>query len=284
VIPSASIKIEPMIDHTPAALLDFTRSLARLAIPLAQRPVDRASMARKADSSTVTSTDREIQQALVQRIRESYPNHAIIAEEEQEEGSDNLAAPSRTEARFCWVLDPLDGTRNYAAGIPCYSISLAVLDRGNPVAAIIAEPNVNHLYAAAHPSGGTLNEAPLRARDPDPNYAALVGFTSNRDSKSVAVFTQWIRARGIVLRNFGSTALQLALVASGALNASFSRKCKIWDIAAGALLVRQAGGVLSTADGQPLLPFDLSLDPDVNLPILAAAPQTHRRLLDMILP
>ncbi|MFQ5464174.1 MAG: inositol monophosphatase family protein [Phycisphaerae bacterium] len=272
-----------MKDDSPAALLDFTRSLARLAIPMAQRPVDRASLARKADSSTVTSTDRGIQRLLVERIRESYPDHAIIAEEEQEESSDNLAAPARTEARFCWVLDPLDGTRNYAAGIPCYSISLAVLDRGHPVAAVIAEPNVHHLYAVADSSEGTVNAAPLRARDPDSKYAALVGFTSNRDSKSVAVFTHWIRARGIVLRNFGSTALQLALVASGALNATFSRKCKIWDIAAGALLVRQAGGVVTTAEGQPLLPFDLSLDPEANLPILAAAPQTHQRLLAMIL-
>ncbi len=272
-----------MKDNSPATLLEFTRSLAGLAIPIAQRPVDRTSLARKADSSTVTSTDREIQRVLVQRIRETYPDHAIIAEEEREDGSDNHAAPSPTDAQFCWVLDPLDGTRNYAAGIPCYSISLAVLDRGNPVAAVIAEPNVNHLYAAADPSGCTLNESPSAARDPDPDYAALVGFTSNRDSQSVAIFTQWIRGKGIVLRNFGSTALQLALVASGGLNASFSRKCKIWDIAAGVLLVRNAGGVVTTANGEPMLPFDLSLDPDANLPILAAAPQTHARLLEMVL-
>jgi myo-inositol-1(or 4)-monophosphatase len=191
-------------------------------------------------------------------------------------------SPLPSAARYCWVIDPIDGTRNFVNGVPCFSTSIAVLDRGQPVVGVVVEHNRRDVFEATLSGGARLNGDPIHCADPPPNRDTLIGLTSDKTSLTRKVLEAWSATQGIVLRNLGSTAVHLALVASGALAADFCCLCKIWDIAAGALLITEAGGRITTPYGDPRIPFDLSLEPTAKLPILAAAPATHERLLRTI--
>lgn len=230
----------------------------------------------KADESVVTPTDHAVQRMILAEIATRFPGHAVAAEE-------SLAHPTahadRRTARFCWAVDPLDGTRNFVAGLPCYSTSIAVLEEGRPVVAAVYDHNIHWLFAARRGGGATLNGRRIvLAGVPGPGDR-LVALSSSKSRFTVAVARAWSAEEGLVLRNLGSTALHLALVASGGLDAALCTKCKIWDIAAGALLVTEAGGMVTTPEGGDPFPFlpDQPLTGD--LPVLAGGPAIHTRLL-----
>ena len=255
----------------------LAKRLSREACALAKSPVGNQKISRKMDKSVVTETDRAIEAHILRTIAEHYPDHAVCAEE-----SAGRSAMDRTKARYCWVIDPLDGTRNFVSGFPCFSTSIAVLDRGQPVVGVVLEHNLGSLYAATLGGGATLNDRPMHAGQAQPGFDLLVGVPSSKDPLTVSVLRRWLDAKGLVHRNLGSTALHLGMVAAGTLSAAFCKRCKIWDIAAGALLVTEAGGFISDPFGQPRVPFDLVGDPTDDLPILSAWPGVHQQLLDSI--
>lgn len=256
---------------------DFVQLAERLARDAATISLEKFGHTRietKLDQSVVTEADREIEKVILRAISATYPDHARCAEE-----SASHRDHSRKESRFCWVIDPLDGTRNYAAGIPCFSTSIAVLDQGQPVAAVIYEHNVDQMFVARAGEGTVLNGQPVKVSDTPPNNELLVGVPSSKDALTRCMIRAWAVERGIVCRNFGSTAFQLGLVSSGALTATFCKRSKIWDVAAGALLVIEAGGAYTDPFGRPALPYDLAADPQDDLPCLAAAPRAHAQLV-----
>ena len=269
--------IASMVDHAVHAMLELAYRLSFEAAAIAIDRSGKEKTSRKADDSVVTDTDRAIEALFLEAISATYPNHAVCAEE-----SANRPDPRRQEARYCWVIDPLDGTRNFAAGLPCFSTSVAVLENGSPVVAVVLEHHTKQLYTATYGDGARLNGEPIRVAGADAFHDRLIGVPSSKDPLSVAVLGSWLRTKGMILRNLGSTAMHLALVASGALDAAFCKQCKIWDIAAGALLISEAGGLLTDEKGHPRVPFDLTTDPGGDLPILAAGPATHRQLLASI--
>jgi len=228
----------------------------------------------------VTETDHGIQAGAVATIRTAYPEHAIIAEEAMPP-QENL--PDPTTARYCWVLDPLDGTRNYAAGFPCYATSIGVLDRGVPIAGVIREHCTGNVYEAIKGDRATLNGNRMGIGDVDSLPDLMVGVSSSKDELTVRVVSSWARQRGIVLRNVGSTAVHLGLVACGALAAAFCKRCKIWDIAAGVVILGEAGGMITDPRGHPIDSLDLQCDPATDTPFLASAPSVHQQLLDQVL-
>lgn len=261
-----------MSEYSP--FQDMMFDLLQSAMELAREPVVEAEVERKPDTTYVCSTDKAIQARMVSDIRRNHPDHAVIAEESDE---GDFARPQ--EARYCWVIDPLDGTRNYVGGLPCFSTAIALLDRGMPVLAAVGEPNVNRIFIAEKGRGTRRDRIPVRVRDPHLDRTALIGLTTNRDPLSLQFLERWARVGGFILRNLGSTAYHMALVSDGSLHGCASRKCKIWDIAAGALLIEEAGGVVTHEDGRPLIPFDLGIDPEQNIPVIAGAPGTHERLI-----
>ena len=238
-----------------------------------------APATRKADTTVVTETDHAIQARILAAIAEAYPEHAVLAEERVPYPQAHAAI---AKARYCWVVDPLDGTRNYAAGFPVFSTSIAVLNRGRPVVAVVYEHQLDCLYTALAGEGATLNDQPIHVRETYADLDMLVAIPTSKDPLAVAVACNWAATPGLVCRNVGSTALHLAMVASGALSAVFSKRSKIWDVAAGALLVIEAGGRITDHLGGERLPFDLTARPDADLPFLAAAPYAHERLLGPI--
>ena len=241
----------------------------------------RGRFERKPDASVVTETDRAIQTHICQEIRKAFPGHAMLGEETLQE-SDAVNDPDPADARFCWVIDPLDGTRNYIAGFPIFGTSIAVLDHGRPVVGVVAEHNLGQVYAAVSNGGATLNGKSISVEEAEPDHDFLVAVPSTKDETSVRILQNWIATEGFVLRNTGSTAHHLAMVASGSLAAAFSKRSKIWDIAAGVLLIEEAGGRITGLDGRGHVPFALDADPNQDLPFLAGAPNTHTRLLEMV--
>jgi myo-inositol-1(or 4)-monophosphatase len=238
----------------------------------------RVATQRKPDDSVVTAMDHAIQRDLTAAIRERFPDHVVLGEE----GDHAAGRVERTQARFVWVLDPLDGTRNFAAGLPCFATAIAVLDRGEPIVGVVYEHNLRRSYAAATGRGARCDGVPIRATDSSAHHDHLVGIPSSKDDLAVAIVRAWAPVQGIVFRSLGSAAMHLASVAAGAMSAAVGIRAKIWDVAAGVVLIREAGGQISTPAGDPLTPFDLSLNPNQDLPFLAATASTHDYFLRSI--
>ena len=263
-------------DSALQEMLDLAKRLATEAARIAVPQMGHATVARKSDASLVTDADRAIQEHIFQAIQRTYPDHALLGEET---APDARVLPAPAQSRYCWVVDPLDGTRNYVARIPIYATSIAVLDRGRPCVAVVTELNLEHVYAAVCGRGATLNGQPIRVAGPRPGDDYMVGIPSSKDQLTVDVVRAWAPVRELICRNLGSTALHLAMVASGSMGAAFSKRCKIWDIAAGWLLVKEAGGCITGIHGEELSPFSLDAEPDTDIPFLAGAPEVHEHLL-----
>lgn len=268
-----------MRDSTLSGMLNLASELAVEAASISLAGFGKAVARRKADDSVVTETDYAIQAHIVQRIAKAYPDHAILAEEKPEHGHEH---GDLTSARYVWVVDPLDASRNYASGLACFATSIAVLDRAAPVVGVVYEHNLRHLYSAITGGGAFLNGRSIRVVEPPTSHDHLIGIPSSKDELTVRVLCRWVATKGFILRNLGAATLHLAMVASGALEAAYAVQSKIWDVAAGVLLIREAGGLVTDPFGGDLLPFDLTADPNRDIPFLAGGPTMHARLLQSV--
>jgi myo-inositol-1(or 4)-monophosphatase len=234
----------------------------------------------KSDASLVTETDHAIQAMILDAIAASYPDHAVVAEEQI---ADPARHADRASARYCWVIDPLDGTRNYVSAMPCFATSIAVLDRGVPVVGVVVEHNLRWTFAAVAGCRTLLGDEPISIAEPAPGDEVLVGVSSSKRRATTDILADWLHKPGLVMRNTGSTAMHLGLVAGGMLSAALCTKCKIWDVAAGALLVTGAGGRVTDLAGDDPFPWPAGADPAKDTPILAAGPDLHKSLIESII-
>lgn len=202
---------------------------------------------KKGAIDLVTEIDLEIERAFRAMIAERFPAHVVLGEEFEASGDREAAS------RFCWVLDPIDGTTNYAHGLPIFCASLALEIDGEAFVGAVYDPNRRELFTAERGQGAWLNGAPLHVS----TSAALIdsllvtGFHYNihKDSSElIELFGEFIsRARAV--RRLGSAALDLCYVAAGRFDAFWEHKLQPWDVAAGALIVHEAGGRVTTVDG-----------------------------------
>ncbi|MCB9496405.1 MAG: inositol monophosphatase [Fibrobacteria bacterium] len=189
----------------------------------------------------VTEFDRKAEDILVESIRSRHPDHRIIGEEGGDSGGNS---------EWEWILDPLDGTTSFAHGIPFFSVCVALRHRGEIVLGVVYEPLRDELFAAERGAGATLDGAPIRVSPTKELSRALLatGFPyaiAENPHRTLEVFTAVVpHARGI--RRLGSAGLDLAYVACGRFDGYWEHSLKPWDCAAGALLVREAGGVVTT--------------------------------------
>jgi|CXWL01.1.fsa_nt_gi myo-inositol-1(or 4)-monophosphatase len=262
-----------------AQMLSLAERLAREAADISLSRIESAASSQKFDKSVVTTTDHEIQSLIVRAIGEAFPDHAICGEETAPTPGARVAPEG---ARFCWVIDPLDGTRNYVARVPCFATSIAVLDHGVPVVGVVYEHNTRQLFSATLGGGATLNGSEIRASDLGSESEHMLGVPTSKDEMAIRVAGAWHAIRGYVCRNLGSTAFEMGLIACGGMSGMLGRRVKIWDIAAGALLIREAGGVFTDPAGAPLLPFRTDADPQQDIPFLAAGARMHENLLRSI--
>jgi len=192
----------------------------------------------------VTEVDREAEQVVLQRLRESFPDHAIMSEE---------AAPEVAAADYRWVVDPLDGTTNFVHGVPTFSVSVALEDREGVLAAAVYDPMRNEMFRASRGGGACLNDETIRCAEPAGTTEALIatGFPYrelSRVREYLEVFEALIRTTA-GLRRAGSAALDLSYTACGRYDGFWELGLSRWDIAAGVLLVHEAGGRITDMVG-----------------------------------
>lgn len=263
----------PDADEQPALLAAAVR-LARIGGRIAADRIGQAQTGRKADRSFITQVDFEIQETLLRAVADEFSHHAVLAEEE-------LSCPERHapihQATHCWVIDPLDGTRNFSRALPIFATSVAVLRAGRPIAAAVCHAMTGQIFAASAGNGATLDGRPVRVRDDPPTADTIVFVRGKSGAPATPVIHRWVDR--FALRNIGSAALHLAFAAAGSADAAYHQQCKLWDLAAGWLLVTEAGGVITTADGQPVFPCAVADYRGEDMGFLAAGPELHAHML-----
>jgi myo-inositol-1(or 4)-monophosphatase len=260
-----------------AALLAELRELAERAARaggwIARRAFDQGVAVRlKPDRSEVTDVDLAAQQAVIDTLWAARPHDAIIAEEDRADGG-----PPAASAAITWAVDPLDGTRNYVRGIPAYACSVGALYHGVPVAGAIFEPQRDRLYLGDAAGGLTVNGRPLpqivpSAASAGRNPKAVAAIPSSPGPALASLTSAWLER--FVCRCFGATALHLAMVAVGDLDAALCDNARLWDIAAGCALLTAAGCPIARPDGTPLFPLAVGVYRNEELPLITANPRT----------
>ena len=204
----------------------------------------------KGEVDLVTQADRRSEQAIVARLRNYFPKHTIVAEE---------GGGQEADARYRWIVDPLDGTTNFAHGYPCFAVSIGFEEDGELLAGVIYQPVSKELFTTARGEGAYLNEKRIEVSKIDHLSTSLLatGFPSVKRTRSPNIhyyrdFT--LSSHGV--RRDGSAALDLAAVACGRFDGFWEFGLHSWDTAAGALLVREAGGVVTDFSGKPYRPGD----------------------------
>jgi myo-inositol-1(or 4)-monophosphatase len=227
------------------AMLEFISQVARRAGALLRdKLTEQRALDYKGAIDLTTDADRASEALIVGAVREAFPEHRIIAEE----GSGNDAT-----SPYTWLIDPLDGTTNYTHGFPFFSVSIALLHHDAPRYAVVYAPISDELFAAEQGAGTTCNGQAMRVSAVSELIGAVcsTGFPYDRATRpdnNLAEFGR-VLVRAQEVRRVGSAALELAYVAAGRLDAHWERDLKPWDTAAGALLVREAGGVVTCWDG-----------------------------------
>ena len=196
----------------------------------------------------VTNIDIEIERQFRAMIAGRFPGHVVLGEEFEDTSGDTIP-------EFCWVFDPIDGTTNYAHGLPIFCCSLALEIRGEPVVAAVYDPSRKELFTAERGQGARLNGQPIKVSAADTLIDSLLvtGFHYNvhRDpSELMTLFTKFITSARAV-RRLGSAALDLCYVAAGRFDGFWEMKLQPWDVAGGALIVLEAGGRVTSMDGSP---------------------------------
>jgi len=207
--------------------------------------------------NVVTDADRASEAHIVAALRTRYPAHAIVAEEGSgAEGGDGGNGGGRDGPTVTWLVDPLDGTNNFAHGFPVFAVTLAAVVGGRVLAGATYDPLRDEMYSAHRGGGATLNGRPMAVSGTCRLAAALVGTgfaydkSTTVDNNLAEVVTLVPLVRG--LRRAGACALDLAWVAAGRLDAFWERGPQAWDMAAGVLLVTEAGGTVTGHRGEPL--------------------------------
>ncbi|ODP34124.1 inositol monophosphatase family protein [Pandoraea sp. ISTKB] len=207
----------------------------------------RLTVSKKQHNDFVTEVDRASEAAIIETVRAAYPDHAILAEES------GRSAGAEGHSEFQWIIDPLDGTTNFIHGFPYYCVSIALAYRGVVTHAVVYDPNSNELFTATRGGGAFLNEQPIRVGRQGQLADGLIGTGFPfRETDDVEAYTRlFVEMSGACagLRRPGACALDLANVAAGRLDGFFEQGVNAWDMAAGSLLITEAGGRVSDYAG-----------------------------------
>lgn len=261
-------------------MLEVAAVAARLAGQRALEELKYIKTSVKHGNELVTQADSICQQLIISRIKETYPDDGFIGEE----GPDDqmLFQPPRTAEPVWWVIDPIDGTNNYSHGLLSFAVSVAAFYEGRPIVGVIYDAATESMYTAAVETEAQLNGSRITAGKDDISQFNSFGIDSHyTDDMAEGIRQMMNRTR---FRNLGSTALHLAYVAKGAMIGTVSTVTKIWDIAAGAILIERAGGILTDLNGQSVFPVDLNACNGRQYRILAANRKTHPELLKIFAP
>ncbi len=246
------------------------RSAGNLIVRYIER-VDGLAVTTKARNDFVTEVDRMAEQEIIRILRRAYPGHGILAEETGEQ-------PGRDE--HVWVIDPLDGTTNFLHGFPQYAVSIALKSRGRVEQGVVYDPLRQELFAAGHGEGARLDDRRIRVSRRQGLGGALIGtgfpFKHPNHLDAYLAMFRTLLTEASDLRRAGAAALDLAYVAAGRLDGFWEIGLKEWDMAAGTLLIREAGGLVGD--------FSAGEDYLTTGNVIAGPPKVFRALVGAIAP
>jgi myo-inositol-1(or 4)-monophosphatase len=206
--------------------------------------LDHLTVTKKSHADYVSEVDRAAEQAIIDTLLGAYPNHAILAEESGTQGA----------SEFVWIIDPLDGTTNFLHGVPQYAVSIALQHKGVLSQAVIYDPTRNDLYTASRGRGAFLNDRRLRVSKRRELADSLIGtgfpYTRFEHMDAYMAIFKDVMQKTAGLRRPGAASLDLAWTAAGRYDGFFETGLKPWDIAAGALLIQEAGGLVGDLQGK----------------------------------
>jgi myo-inositol-1(or 4)-monophosphatase len=228
-------------------------------------------IAEKGRNDFVTRVDELAEAAIIEVIRDHYPDHAVLAEESGASG----------DHEYEWIIDPLDGTTNYLHGFPTFSVSIAVARQGDLQHGVVYDPMRQEIFSASRGQGAQLDGRKIRVSGQTGLHHALIatGFPYRLTESEIDVYLAMLRAVMIEtagVRRPGSAALDLCYVASGRVDGFWELGLRKWDVAAGALIIREAGGRISDFRGS-----DAYLD---NGNVVAGAPKVYAALSKLLAP
>lgn len=230
---------------------DYTQAAIEIAREAGELQIERLSQARtieyKGKFNIVTEVDRTCEKLICDFLKEKFPTHDFLAEE----GTD-----TKTDSEWLWIIDPLDGTVNYAHAYPLFAVSIALLHKGQVVVGVVYEPNRDELFVAERGGGAVMNDRPIRVSKIKDIYSSMIatGFAYNVsevDRNNVSHFHRFIRECHAIRRD-GVASVDMCYVACGRYDGFWELYLKPWDIAAASLVIEEAGGKLSAFNGKPL--------------------------------
>ncbi|MES9946510.1 MAG: inositol monophosphatase family protein [Candidatus Thiodiazotropha sp.] len=205
--------------------------------------IDRLTISDKGNNDFVSEVDRNAEAVIINLLREKYPNHAILAEESGKQGSDD----------HIWIIDPLDGTTNFLHGFPQFAVSIALKVKGRLEVGVVYDPVSEEMYTACRGEGAQLNDKKIRVSGRKGLYGALLGtglpYRDFRFTENYMGMLKGLIKESAGVRRPGSAALDFAYVAAGRMDGFWELGLREWDFAAGALLVREAGGLVTDIGG-----------------------------------
>lgn len=254
-------------------LLNIAINAARLAGDFIVRHIeqlDRIKVMTKHTNDCFTDIDVQAEQLIIKTILKAYPQHGIIAEE---------SGTFNPDADNVWIIDPLDGTTNFIHGFPFYAISIALRVKNRIEHAVVYDPLRHECFSASRGRGAQLNERRIRVSKQTQLNASLLGAAFPHSSSQTELFLPSFASlmdKCQSIRRTGSAALDLAYVASGRLDGFWALGLKPWDIAAGSLLIKEAGGLMSDCQGE----VNYLKQGD----IIAGTPKIFKSLLQTLVP
>lgn len=225
----------------------------------------------KGDINLVTEADLASEALIIERIKTYHPKHAILAEESGE------AIVLGGDTTWKWIIDPLDGTTNYAHGYPCFAVTIALEHQGEVVVGVTFDPTRNEMFAAEKGRGATLNGKDIKVSATQELAASLIVTGFPYDFKRKDDFARHLTAflmqsRGV--RRDGSAAIDMAYVACGRFDGFWEEGLNPWDMAAGKLMIEEAGGIITNYNGDPFSIY--------NPPVVASNGRIHKEMLAIL--
>lgn len=232
-------------------LLDSAKQATQIGAEVLLKWRGRIHAQEKAPRDLVTEADLESQQAIRKFLLEKHSDHQFLGEESEAD----FAAPQHADSsddQYCWIVDPLDGTTNYVHGMANFSVSIGLRRGSDVVLGVVYDPVSEEMFSAARGLGSHLNGRPITTSGCRKMSDAMVAvsFSTNvtRDSPEISSFIEILLASQ-VLRRLGSAALNLCYIADGRMDAYWASSVKIWDIAAGMVILEESGGEMTSLDG-----------------------------------
>jgi len=242
-------------------------------ISRASMTLDRVTVNTKAPKDFVTEVDHAAEAAIIETLLEAYPGHAILAEE-------SGRSHGAKDSEYLWIIDPLDGTTNFIHGLPMYAVSIALSFRGQLQQGVVYDPARNDLFIASKGRGAFLNDRRLRVSKRNRMNDALIGtgfpYRRGDDFRRYMQMLELVMQACAGVRRPGSAALDLCHVAAGAYDGFFEPGLSPWDMAAGALMVTEAGGLIGNFTGESDFLFRGE--------VLAGNPKIYGQLVQMLSP